>query len=137
MVFKDVIDNFIAPIFIDQPDGWDFIIVRLSVLEGTGLEHIECDSMCYQFDESIFNSLNYSEGWPCGRYDNYTIVTNRLILKPRDNFGRYTVECVLISPWVMKDLPTFDECLNDIRKEDVLLYNDVKAELNGQTLPFL
>ena len=62
---------------------------------------------------------------------------NRVILKPRDKFGRYTVECVLISPWVMKDLPTFDECLNDIRKEDVLLYNDVKAELNGQTLPFL
>lgn len=137
MVFKDVIDNFIAPIYLDQPDWWDYILVKLSVLEGTGMEHIEYDSICYQFEEEIFNALNYSEGWPSGRYDNYMIVPNRLNLKPRDEYGRYVVECVLISPWLTTETEMLDECMDDLKRKDVLLYNDVKTVIDDQRLPFL
>lgn len=137
MFFKDVIDNFIAPIYLDQPDGWDYLLVKLTVLEGTGVEHVNCDSASYQFDMEIFNPMNYYEGWPSGRYDNYTIVPNRLILKPRDEFGRYVIQCVLISPWFMDDVNMFHESLDEIRAKDVLLYNDIKQTINDEKLLFL
>lgn len=136
MVFKDVIDNFIAPICLDQPDGWDYILVRLSVLEGTGLEYIEYDSIAYQFEDEIFNTLNYLEGWPSGRYDNYTIIPNRLNLRPRDKYGRYIVECTLVSPWVTKESALFTECLDEIRVKDISLYSDVKRAIDNENTSF-
>lgn len=137
MVFKDVIDNFIAQLYFNQCDGWDYIKVDLTILETTGTEYLVCDSTRREFDECVFDSQNWLEGWPAGCYDNYLILPNRLELKPRDDYGRYVVECVLISPWLTTETEMLDECMNDLKRKDVLLYNDVKTLIDDQRLPFL
>lgn len=136
MVFSDIIDNFIAPLFIDQQDCWDFVMVDLEVIEGDGLESVKCDSMDSIFMYTIFDLTNWEAGWPSGRYDNYVLVPDCVELKPRDQFGRYTVKGVLISPWLLSDLPMAEETLDILKITRPDLYAKVKGIVYDQRLPF-
>lgn len=137
MVFKDVIDNFIAPLYFNQCDEWEFILAKLTVIEGNGVECVEYDSVMYQFEETIFDPQNWLEGWPAGVYDNYILIPERLELKPRGEYGRYEIRGVLISPWLTTDKQMFNECMDELLRDDIFLYNDVKRVLEDEKASFL